>query len=260
MNLIDLLLAFLEILMLFTAFRITTYSVVNLGVIKFYQWQCYLLAIITSLTACKRMIEEERGILLNIALTTFILILPLFLGLAAKYLLARATVIVPGGRIRMKPQELQAAEYIWLEQEGKSQPYAGIFFVGLVILAGVIAFLAFQSQSPTSNASLPQDRTAAEKIGLMIALSLHLIGLYNTATKGDIISQVIGLLTMDHGLYLAIVKIVVIPVPATFFIVGIYFYTLITMAIVVLIVPQVRHEMRTIDLDKIARQLSDLEG
>ena len=73
----------------------------------------------------------------------------------------------------------------------------------------------------------------------MVSLSLHLIGLYNMVVKRDIISQVIGLLVMDHGLFLAVVKIVAIPVPATFFVISLYFYTLITLVILLVLLPSV---------------------
>jgi hypothetical protein len=77
--------------------------------------------------------------------------------------------------------------------------------------------------------------------------------------KGDIIAQVIGLLTMDHGLYLAVVKIVAIPVPANFLILALYAYTLITVAFVVVIVPQVSHFTKSTDLEAVTRS-SELKG
>ena len=77
--------------------------------------------------------------------------------------------------------------------------------------------------------------------------------------RHDIISQVIGLLVMDHGLYLAVVKIVAVPVPATFFVISLYFYTLITLVILLVLVPQMRRRTNTIDLDEIAHN-STLEG
>ena len=78
-----------------------------------------------------------------------------------------------------------------------------------------------------------------ERIGLAVSLTLHLAGLYYMTFPGrDIITQVVGLLVMDHGLYLAVVKIVEIPVPAAFFVISLYFYTAITIFILVILLPE----------------------
>lgn len=109
--------------------------------------------------------------------------------------------------------------------------------------------------------SIPQTASfeQSERVGLTVSLVLHLIGLYNMIVKQDIISQVIGLLIMDQGLYLAVVKIVEIPVPATLFVISLYFYTLITVFILVILLPKIREKTESIDLAEIARK-SDLKS
>jgi len=78
--------------------------------------------------------------------------------------------------------------------------------------------------------------------------------------KRDLISQTIGLLVMDQGLYLAVLKVVDVPVPALYFVAGLWFYTIITVVILVFLVPQVHRECKGgINLDEIAKQ-SELRG
>ena len=77
--------------------------------------------------------------------------------------------------------------------------------------------------------------------------------------KRDIISQVVGLLIMDQGIYLAVVKIIEIPVPADLFVLSLYFYTLITIFILVILLPEIRVRTDSIDLGEIARK-SDLKS
>ena len=129
-----------------------------------------------------------------------------------------------------------------------TQPRDLLIFVVLVTVAFLIAFQIIAAGFP------PSDR-----IGLTVSLALHLVGLYNMVIKREIISQVLGLLIMDHGLYLAVVKIVAIPVPATFFVISLYFYTLITIFILVILLPQVREVTGSIDLSEISEK-SDLKG
>jgi hydrogenase-4 membrane subunit HyfE len=249
MNALDVFIALLEIILLITSFLITTGSAVK-GVIRAYQLQSFLLALITGITALKRLLEGGQEFLPVVWLIMLIIFLPLALGATIEMLLTRATILVPGMRFRLDKMQRHSSERVWLRQYSKSSPAAVVFFIGLITLAAWVAFLAIPAES---------EFDLLEQFGLMISLALHLVGLYNTATKEDTISQVIGLLTMDHGLYLAVVKIVAIPVPATFFVFALYFYTFITIAIVAFIVPRVRHESESIDLDEIAES-SELEG
>lgn len=143
-----------------------------------------------------------------------------------------------------------AAERSWLLQKDRRSSLDGFIFVLLLSLVSIIAFWTIPPDIPFDN---------AKRFGLVVSLTLHLAGLYSTMRKKDIITQVVGLLTMDHGLYLAVVKIVAIPVPANFLVLALLFYTLITVTIVLVIVPQVSHAANGIDLNKITSN-SDLKG
>ncbi len=241
----------LEVALVITAFLVTTSDSIQ-KVITTYRIQCILLAVVTGATAITR---APPGINLSVLIIffIFIFILPIMLAIFIELLLIRATVSdLPGH----KPDA--DARQVWLKYKATRSTQAhSIWFLALVLLAFLIAFQIFASgltPAGPSRALLQQER-----IGLMVFLALHLTGLYNLVIKHDIISQVIGLLTMDHGLYLAAVKIVAIPVPAGFFVLSLYFYTLITIFILVFLLPRVRRFTRTIDLSEIADS-SHLKG
>jgi hydrogenase-4 membrane subunit HyfE len=236
----------LETGLLVTAFLIAVTSSIS-RVIRAYRLQSLVLALVTGLVALQQLLSgaAEAGFL------GLIVLLPLALAGGVRYLLARATAHygpAPQRSIRAMERE---AERVWRNASEKSVTVR-LFdvgaFLGLVAFAFLVAYQIFPVQSEE-----------ADQIGLMVSLSLHLTGLYNMVFKRDLISQILGLLIMDHGLYLAVVKVVPIPELATFFVISLYFYTLITMAILVFLLPQVRRVTGEIDLDEIARR-SELKG
>jgi hypothetical protein len=66
------------------------------------------------------------------------------------------------------------------------------------------------------------------------------------------------LLVMDQGLYLAMVDLVDLPI-AGIFVVAFYFYTLITIFVMVLLLPRLRRATRSLELKEISGN-SQLEG
>jgi hydrogenase-4 membrane subunit HyfE len=253
-NLIPYVLSVSEIILLVTALRISSGGSVR-GVINAYRLQSFLLAGITGISLLAPIItpSSNPGTRFFIPLIVWIIFLPTALGIFIKQFLVRATFSLPSRRFFPTSDEVLTAERIWLRQQGKESSIGSIAVFGaLVALAFWIAFLAIPN-SPSFPFGF------SERTGLMVSLSLHLVGLYNTTVKRDIISQSIGLLTMDHGLYLAVVKIVSIPVPGTFFVIGLYFYTLITVFLIVILLPRVREKTGAIDLDKIESE-STLKG
>lgn len=240
---LNLILILLEIFLLITAWSITTRQIIK-KVVAAYRNQSFLLAGVTLVTALNALFLRKEGV------TELILfsLLPVSLAFMIEPLLVLATVIAPGLRLWPTVKDRFVAEQIWRKQEGKDDPLAIVFFLGSLTLAIWIAFVAIVVEFDTP-----------ERIGLAVSLTLHLIGLYNTAIKRNIISQVVGLLTMDHGFYLATINIVAVPVPAGIFVLALFFYTFITFAILLFLVPQVRYHTKTIDLDQIAED-SDLKG
>jgi hydrogenase-4 membrane subunit HyfE len=248
---IDLILATSEIFLLLTAFLITAHGAVK-GAILYYRIQSILLAAITGFAVFKKLLEEGQEPYFVVILIGFFVFLPLALFFSIEWLLARATIKTSEKLLGLNKTQHSTAERAWLRQISEIPPVTVALFLGLITLAVAVAFGAIPL-AHNNQFDLPK------RIGLVVSLSLFLTGLLNTATKTDLISQVIGLLTMDHGLYLAVVKIVNIPFPATLFILALYFYTFITIAIIFFIVPQVRYETGSIDLNEIAGS-SDLEG
>ena len=268
----------LEVILLWTTLKIITSDTVNQK-IKTYRFQSGLVAFVTGLSAFVKAIEG-RGSGNLVLLILLIAMLPLLLAWAIKTLLARATLSVPmtiSFRDQVMPvvvwlfrallpkrlkesREIKRslfffkkierdAEREWLRYKAQVKgPTQHLVFLVLVFVASLIASQIIADRFELS-----------ELVGLVVSLALHLIGLYNMVVKQDLISQVIGLLIMDHGLYLAVVKIVEIPIPATFFVVSLYFYTLITLFILVILLPRVRQVTGSIDLSEIANQ-SNLKG
>ena len=236
-----------EIFLLITTLLISTSSSV-VRIIHNYRVQSYLLAFITGGTVFLVFVEEPRFD--TFALIFVIMILPVMLAMLINSVLARATLGTVQNLLSLSAIEQHEAHYIWRRNEMTTSVRIRetLVFGGLVTLAFLIAFtLDNPSFLPT------------QQIGLMISLTLYLVGLYNMIIKRDIISQVIGLLVMDHGLYLAVVKIVMIPTPAFYFVLGLVFYTLITLTILILVLPELRRRTNSINLDEIM-QKSNLEG
>lgn len=244
-----------EIALLVTALIITTSEPVE-QIITTYQLQSWVLAGVTGLTAVIKVIEGGRARVDVAILILFIVVLPIMLAVFIKRLLIRVTIptVTGTGHVHMQRQAQQ--EWLKYKTAVNIQPWPTVntqfrdllIFVVLVSVAFLIAFQIIAGEFPSS-----------DRIGLMVSLALHLVGLYNMVVKREIISQVLGLLIMDHGLYLAVVKIVAIPVPATFFVISLYFYTLITIFILVILLPRVRDITGSIDLSEISEK-SDLKG
>ena len=170
---------------------------------------------------------------------------------------------IPGATSRLRQRVIERlqryrelerdAEAEWQRRQTMQRSIGSLLLLPLLVL---IAFLV-PSAIPTGAPEINFDQS--ERIGLAVSLALHLIGLYNMVVKRDIISQVVGLLIMDQGIYLAVVKIIEIPVPADLFVLSLYFYTLITIFILVILLPEIRVRTDSIDLGEIARK-SDLKS
>jgi hydrogenase-4 membrane subunit HyfE len=177
-----------------------------------------------------------------------VVLLPVALAMWIRPLLIRATARTEPGRLLPGAAAQADAERVWRDSSETAV---------VTRIVDVVAFLGVMAVAFLAAGRLAQE--PAQQIGLLVSLALPFAGLYNMLAKRDIISQIIGLLVMDHGLYLAVVKVVEIPTPAIFFVVSLYFYTLITVAILLFMLPQVRRVTGQIDLDEIARQ-SELKG
>jgi hydrogenase-4 membrane subunit HyfE len=264
----------LEVFLVVTTIWITISDAVK-QVIYVYRLQSLVLAVVTALAAGVKLAERpSAGDVSNVVLILLIALLPLFLFAFIRPLLVRATLsktdpsvseelrLLLAGvlgqftpifdrwrRFRIRHEKYRAqerdAEAAWIGRKVESGSQRVLLVLPILLL---VAFLVpFMITSPEFSSS--------EKIGLAVSLALHLLGLYNmTLPQRDIISQVVGLLVMDHGLYLAVVKIVEIPVPAAFLVISLYFYTAITMFILIILLPELRRQTGSIERAVIAEK------
>jgi hydrogenase-4 membrane subunit HyfE len=276
-------LVFFEVALLFLTLMVTTRDTIR-QTIAWYRVQCFFLMGATGLAAWVKSIEVIASsgrvtstlLMLNVAIA----FLPFALGWSIFWVFERATLFVdttakPSSGVRdntaphhridriWQPFRLTAAQrrrvdLIWQKQDVKVSPNRRdkLAFVALLGIALLVAFLII----PESGQGVKRTEDA---IALAVCLCLHTVGLYNMVFRRDIITQAVGLLIMDHGLYLAVVKIVAIPVPAAVFVTALYFYTVITLITLLFMIPQVLQELQgregalvgdreTIDLDDIA--------
>ncbi len=278
--------ALLELLLVMGALLVTISDSVKQA-ITWYQIQCVLLVIVTTATAAPKS-GTAVGLILGIAF------LPFLLAITIRPFLHFATLPIPGAsgmevmrtlfaaivgpwleklfslRQGTRPPPLESpstpatlpkpiaerltryrnlerdAEIEWQSRQSMQKNLIPLLLFPMFLLFAVMVASNIEAEFGLT-----------ERVGLAVSLALHLIGLYNMVVKRDLISQVIGLLIMDQGLYLAVVKIVEIPVPATFFVISLYFYTLITVFVLAVLLPKVRENTGNIDLADIART-SDL--
>lgn len=262
--------AFAEILLVVTAFWITTRREIP-QVIRAYRWQSLLLAFATAFIIANKLSKQREklfgeGLLEQIEyrpaspfgdviVVVFIAALPLVLAVYIQRILAGATVYESVGlRWIFTPHALKQknstisnqAIAVWLKPRYKVSKRVVLLFFSLLMLSFAIVFFGINIKIDT-------------RLGLAVALILHLTGLYNARVRKDVISQMIGILTMDQGMLLAIVKMVNFPTPAILFVLALYFYTGITLLLLFVILPSLRRIHQTIDLDEIATK-SELRG
>jgi hydrogenase-4 membrane subunit HyfE len=241
----------LEVVMLFTALLITTRDSVE-QIIMPYQAQSWVMAIAVCVAILH--VQGTDGLSLNRAgLAVLVTLLPVILALFIRRLLIRVTVSMPGALLfapRLPVELHEQAEREWSKHSVSVSAKDYIWFLVLVFAAFLIV-----------GQIKPGQLSSPEGMGLTVSLALYLVGLYNMIAKRDIISQVIGLLVMDHGLYLAVVRVIpsASTYPVAMFILSLYFYILITLFILLLLLPRLREESKTIDLSDITRN-SNLKG
>ena len=255
---IEPLLNLIELVLLLLALVITTRDSVAQMVTP-YRVQSLLLALITgtaTLLGSGAGIEEPGAGSLEAA--AFVAFLPFLMMVLIRPLLIRATVAPPLRRLfrPMTPQAVAQAEREWTKHEVSTSGKDYVWFLCLVIIAFIVGFVIATEIVPAGSQGADN---VSFRIALTVALVLYLVGLYNMIGKGDTISQVIGLLVMDHGLYLAVVRLVQQPRPSWWFIVGLYVYTLITLMILIVLLPKFSAVSKTIDLAEIADN-SSLKG
>jgi hydrogenase-4 membrane subunit HyfE len=124
---------------------------------------------------------------------------------------------------------------IWLEQglSPTRQVAFGILSLLLTVMASWVALKL-----------IPDDpkRSAA----LAISLTLLMLGILAMISREDLISQIMGLLVMDHGLFLGTVVVLKHSNLIPFFVISLFLYILITIIILIIILPELHSQSKSI--------------
>lgn len=253
---LTLLVDILTFAMLLMALRITSAKAVG-TMIWLYQVQSAILALVTLLTA----VEPAPGsnAFFGRPSVALVLILPLVLAVSIEALLARATVLETPPKLGIRDRvnywlhDLpRQARPIWLEHSASRRSRTASLVFGLILTAAayVVAFKLVGVQF----ASVETPTVRIDFNSLAVSLALLLVGLSTMSRKEDIISQVMGLLVMEHGMFLAGIKVIIVPSLALIFVLSLFVYIIITLTILVYLLPELHRASGTIEVSE-QRQL-----
>lgn len=203
-------------------------------VVRLYQSQALVLTTVVLITATSKPGHTRLALGL-------VAILPLTLAAIVPLLLARATLdatIARSGKhdtrtgwlrrvAAMQRRTLHEAERIWLQHGGSRLPVSlsAAFDMFLIATAVLVAYRLSGDAA-----------TQATVQGLAVSIALLLQGLFTMINKNDIVSQIIGLLVVDQGLFLAAVRIAPLGL-AYLFVIGLFLYVLVTLTILLWVLP-----------------------
>lgn len=241
--------AILSFTMLLLALTISTARTVN-AMISFYQVQCLVLAFITVLTPFSNFQDfdwKENGILIICAL------IPLTLFWVIRPLLAQVTVaqdlpvLVRLRRLfwaQSRNENIRLATPVWLQQRSTRGGEILTFLVDLVLI-----LLAYIGSDVMQEAFLEGATDNLYQItGLATSMSLLLLGLSTMIRKADIVAQVIGLLVMEHGMFLGAISLKSVSNETTLFVISLFLYTIITLTLLVILLPELSQASGSIDI------------
>jgi hydrogenase-4 membrane subunit HyfE len=113
------------------------------------------------------------------------------------------------------------------------------------IILIVTAFLVtYRLAGSVGEAAFGGDATSS----LAVSIALLLQGLFTMSNKRDIIAQVIGLLVMEHGLFVVAVRVAPSAL-ASLFVISLFCYVLVTLTILVWILPALHRASKSVYLD-----------
>jgi len=250
-GLIQQLVILLSYLMVIMALLISASTTLK-QMVKLYQAQSWVLTFVVLLTSL-----EPGQFRLAVALLA---LLPATLAVAVAPLLGRASLIRalpddqrnPGrSGLRARAAELRdslrnapaRADLIWL-QHGHSRLRRGPSAAIDMMLIATAVLVAYRLARGVEG-KLALDSEVVPSLAVTIALLLQ--GLFTMSNKRDIIAQVIGLLVIEHGLFLAAVRIA--PSALAFlFVASLFFYVLVTLTILLWILPELHRASASIEV------------
>ncbi|MEI6043437.1 MAG: hypothetical protein WCS37_03490 [Chloroflexota bacterium] len=125
-----------------------------------------------------------------------------------------------------KDRTIEEATIRWLRATDNRDSTLSVAFSFLALaLAYFFAFSLIKNQPDVAN-------------NLAVSLSLVLIGLLIMLRKKDIISQIVGLLVMEHGMFLAAIRVLRIPSLSLLFVISLFLYLGITIVMLVYLLPE----------------------
>lgn len=239
----------LAVVMVLIALGIVSVGAIQ-QMIRLYRIQSLILALLTGLVAFELRGQDPAT---SVALAAFAVIIPAMLAYIIEPLLAQATVRSP-----MPPQERLAHPFlrllsrryreeadesvrqalpVWLEHglSPRRQRSSAAISLLLTAVAYVLAYNLLGGEGT---------RAAA----LAVSMTLLMLGMFTMINRQDLISQIMGLLVMDHGLFLAAVRVIPIPSLISTFVVSLFLYILITLVILVFLLPELHERSATIEV------------
>lgn len=200
--------------------------------VRLYQAQALVLTSVVLITAFQRT-------LLALGLLA---ILPLMLAAFVPRLLARATLYgeADSGKgwwrreTSARTGALIKARRIWLRHGGSRLP--------VTLSAAIDMFLI-------ATAVLAADRLSNGETAPSLAASIALLlqGLFTMINKNDIVSQIVGLLVVDTGLFLAAVRVAP-PALAYLFVLSLVLYMAVTLVILLWVLPGLHRTSSSIEV------------
>jgi len=241
-DLLSFVIGLLSFVMLILAFSISIARTVR-QMIPLYIYQTVVLALATVLTAIE---PAEGGELTHLSIGMFVII-PFLLAVTIEPLLAQATVpedIPLQERLRrLFPGEIRSATRaralpIWLVQRPsrRGEVLSIAFDLVLIVAAYVTAFSLVKEDIFQANS-------------LAVSFALLLLGLSILNNMRDLITQIMGLLVMEHGLFLAAIQVISIPSVTIVFIVSLFLYIIITLTILVFLLPELHRISGSIEVE-----------
>ena len=236
----------------------------NWSMIRLYRVQSMVLALFTVLIAIDYLTSSpgKSGLTTFSFLIAFTIVIPLMLFYIIEPLLAAATLLkdisIPdrllspllrafSKRHRDNTQQwVKEAKPVWLEHGLSLRAQLLSLSVSLLLIA--IAYIVAFNFGVNGGLNRPPS--------LVVSIALLMLGIFTMFNRRDLISQVIGLLVMDHGLFVAVVRGVFNVALIPFFIVSLFFYILITLVILVILLPALHRKSESIEV----KQQNKLEG
>jgi|HubBroStandDraft_1064217.scaffolds.fasta_scaffold104241_2 hydrogenase-4 membrane subunit HyfE len=214
------------------------------SMVRLYQAQALVLTVVVLITA----FEPGRRLLA----LGLVAILPFTLAVIVPPLLARATFDSTSSRspahgsgavglrgIRAaQRQALDEAELTWLQHGGSRLPVSLSTAIDMFLIA-VAVLVAYRLSGGAETTSVAPS--------LAVSIALLLQGLFTMINKNDIVSQIIGLLVVDQGLFLAAVRVAPAAL-AVFFVLSLFLYVLVTLTILLWVLPGLHRTSASIEV------------